>query len=169
MKAEEFDRLPLTRKEAQRKMAGEREADLTAALEVALAAHREQKDKAGEPYILHVMRVVCAMKSDEERIAAALHDVVEDSSWSFEDLEDMGFGKRVVDALMCLTRCDGEAYMYYVGRCASNPLAKAVKVEDLRDHLRGTPSLAIGHEQVQKYRRALLFLLDRGDEHHDFS
>jgi (p)ppGpp synthase/HD superfamily hydrolase len=100
-----------------------------------LQAHAGQVDKAGEAYILHPMRVMQQMSSDEERIVAVLHDVVEDSSWTLADLQNEGFSEEVLDALDKLTKREGEEYMAFVKRAKDNPIARAVKIADTRDNM----------------------------------
>lgn len=74
-------------------------ADLATAIQVALAAHAGQQDKAGQPYILHPLRLMLRMSTPEEMIVAVLHDVVEDSQITRADLECMGFAEPILDAL----------------------------------------------------------------------
>ena len=106
------------------------------ALEFALAAHKGQVDKGGHPYILHPLRLMLSMETDHERLAALLHDVVEDNDGvSFEDLETLGIPDRVVDALRMLTHGDDEPYMDYIARIARHALARKVKMADLRDNM----------------------------------
>ena len=78
--------------------------NLERAIEIAASAHRGQTDKGGQPYILHPIRVMLRMNTAEERIAAVLHDVVEDSEWTFDALTEEGFSPAVVEALRALTK-----------------------------------------------------------------
>lgn len=106
------------------------------AVDVACAAHLGQSDKAGEPYIFHVFRVALAVRGDAERTVALLHDVVEDTHWTLEDLRVREFPEDVVEAVDALTRRkDEETYAQYVERLARNPVARAVKLADLEDNL----------------------------------
>ena len=108
---------------------------LDKALEIAVKAHSGQKDKVGDPYILHPLRIMMKMDTEEERIVAALHDVVEDSDITLDDLRQAGFPKTILEAVDCLTRRKGEDYEAYVERASSIPLAKKVKIADLEDNM----------------------------------
>jgi hypothetical protein len=105
---------------------------------IAREAHAGQVDKVGNDYILHVERVAGMVDGDEAKAVAWLHDVVEDTSVTMADLRAEGFSKDILTALRLLTRRDDEvSYAHYIEdiRASGNPLAVAVKVGDLRDHL----------------------------------
>ena len=109
---------------------------LDRAKEIARSAHEGQVDKAGKPYIEHPMRVMKMGKSMEEKIAGVLHDVVEDSEWTFEMLEKEGIPKDVMDALRCVTKLsEDEDYDHFIARVKTNPLAVKVKLNDLKDNM----------------------------------
>ena len=109
---------------------------LDRAKEIARAAHEGQVDKAGKPYIEHPLRVMKMGKSMEEKIAGVLHDVVEDSEWTFEMLEKEGVPKDVMDALRCVTKLsEDEDYDHFIARVKTNPLAIKVKLNDLKDNM----------------------------------
>ena len=109
---------------------------LDRAKEIARSAHEGQVDKAGKPYIEHPMRVMKMGKSMEEKIAGVLHDVVEDSAWTFEMLEKEGIPKDVMDALRCVTKLsEDEDYDHFIARVKTNPLAVKVKLNDLKDNM----------------------------------
>lgn len=109
---------------------------LERAIEIATEAHRGQHDKAGCDYIGHPLRVMAAGKTVEERIVGVLHDVVEDSDWTFEQLEAEGFSAEIIEALRCLTKLsDNEPYDRFIARVKKNPLAVAVKLNDLTDNM----------------------------------
>ena len=109
---------------------------LDRAKEIAKVAHEGQVDKAGKPYIEHPMRVMKMGKSMEEKIAGVLHDVVEDSEWTFEMLEKEGIPKDVMDALRCVTKLsEDEDYDHFIARVKTNPLAVKVKLNDLKDNM----------------------------------
>jgi GTP diphosphokinase / guanosine-3',5'-bis(diphosphate) 3'-diphosphatase len=103
---------------------------LDRAIEIAIKAHAGQVDKGGEPYILHPLRVMLRMRTEDERIVAVLHDVVEDSATSFEDLRAEGFSGAVIEALDALTKRPGEGRVDAAKRAARIPLARAVKLAD---------------------------------------
>ena len=103
---------------------------------IATSAHESQVDKAGKPYIEHPMRVMNMGKTVEEKIAGVLHDVVEDSDWTFEMLEKEGIPKDVMDALRCVTKLsEDEDYDHFIERVKTNPLAVKVKLNDLKDNM----------------------------------
>lgn len=109
---------------------------LDRAKEIAKAAHEGQVDKAGKPYIEHPMRVMKMGKTVAEKIAGVLHDVVEDSEWTFEMLEKEGIPKDVMDALRCVTKLsEDEDYDHFIARVKTNPLAVKVKLNDLKDNM----------------------------------
>lgn len=132
------------------------------ALRMAIDAHEGQKDLDGKPVILHPLAVGLAGKDRQEMIAGFLHDVVEDTDVTFDDLLEQGVDEGIVDALRLLTHDKGTDYYDYVQRIidSGNPIALAVKRNDLTHNLqRGR---AGGHwKQVQKHEKALeMFKLD---------
>lgn len=104
-------------------------------LSIALEAHRGQVDKAGEPYIWHPIRVAQACDSEETRCAALLHDVIEDSHFTAEDLLALGVPASVVDAVKVLTRHEGTPYFVYIASIKGNDLSRMVKLADLKDNM----------------------------------
>lgn len=112
--------------------------DLVEAFSIAVEVHGSQRDKAGEPYLFHVMRVAMAMDTDQERVVAILHDVFEDAgvcvSISLPYAIETEFGVDVIRSLQCLTRMPEEEYSSYIRRVAQDPLAVKVKLADLRDN-----------------------------------
>lgn len=126
-------------------------------IRLALQAHRGQRDKAGQPYILHPLRVMLAMDSEAERMTAVLHDVVEDSRVTLGELRRRGFPKRVVAAVDALTRRQGETYEAFIQRLKPNPLASKVKLADLKDNMdlsRLRAPKARDLERLKRYRKA---------------
>ena len=108
---------------------------LDKAVSIAKLAHQGQVDKAGVDYINHPLRVMDAVEEEKEKIVAVLHDVVEDSEITLEDLRKHGFDDEVVIAVGCLTRLPGESYEKFIGRIKSNRLARNVKLQDLKDNM----------------------------------
>ncbi len=102
------------------------------AMSLCFEAHKEQKDKSGLPYVFHPFYVAEQMETEEETIVALLHDMVEDTDWSLEALAAEGFGEEVIRALALLTHEKNVNYKQYVRAIKQNPLAKAVKLADLR-------------------------------------
>jgi (p)ppGpp synthase/HD superfamily hydrolase len=108
---------------------------LEKAIGIAVAAHRGQRDRCGAAYILHPLRVMGRLNSPEEKMLGVLHDVVEDTEWTFEALAHEGFPPAILEALDCLTKREGEPYEDFVVRSAGNSLAKKVKLADLEDNM----------------------------------
>ncbi len=131
---------------------------LERAIEIAREAHHGQTDKAGNDYIGHPLRVMEAGKSVNEKIVGVLHDVVEDSDWTFEQLIAEGFSQEVIDVLRCVTKIsENEPYDKFIARVKSNPLAVAVKLNDLSDNMdiRRLPYLSDKDvKRLKKYLRA---------------
>jgi (p)ppGpp synthase/HD superfamily hydrolase len=129
---------------------------LERAIEIATEAHRGQFDKAGCDYIEHPLRVMAAGKSLDEKIVGVLHDVVEDTNWTFEDLAAEGFSAEVIEALRCVTKLsESEPYDKFIARVKRNPLAVAVKLNDLSDNMdiRRLPYLS--DKDVKRLKRYL--------------
>jgi (p)ppGpp synthase/HD superfamily hydrolase len=110
-------------------------ATLERAIEIAAAAHAGASDKAGHPYILHPLRVLLAVESIQERIAAALHDVVEDTAWTIDQLRAEGFSGEVIEAVDALTKRPGESRLDAARRAAAHPIALRVKLADVTDNM----------------------------------
>jgi (p)ppGpp synthase/HD superfamily hydrolase len=108
---------------------------LQKAIGIAVEAHRGQKDRYGVPYILHPLRVMARVESPEDKVVAVLHDLVEDTDWTPDDLRREGFPEELLQALDCVTKRDGEDYEAFVERSASNPRAIRVKLADLEDNM----------------------------------
>jgi (p)ppGpp synthase/HD superfamily hydrolase len=108
---------------------------LEKAILIAAQAHQGQMDKAGAPYILHPLKVMLKLNSETEMIIGVLHDVVEDSPWTLENLRQEGFPEEILEALDYLTRREREDYQDFIMRVAGNPLARKVKLADLEDNL----------------------------------
>lgn len=134
---------------------------LERAIEIALRAHAGQVGKDGSPYILHPLRLMSRMETDEERIVAVLHDVVEDSEVTFEDLRAIGFSETVLEALQLLTHDKSTPYEEYVERIKPHPLARKIKLADLEDNSnlrRLTHVEEKDLQRVKKYHRAWTIL-----------
>lgn len=131
------------------------------ALNICFEAHVEQKDKSGLPYVFHPFHLAEQMETEETIIIALLHDVVEDSDISLEDLANEGFSKEIIEALALLTHNDGSKYPDYVARIKKNPLAKTVKLADLK-HNSDITRLDVVDEKAlerrKKYLDAIKFL-----------
>lgn len=110
-------------------------ATLERAISIAAAAHAGQVDKAGQPYILHPLRVMLRMNTEEKRIAAVLHDVVEDTNVTLEQLAVEGFSDNILAAVEALTKTSGETRMDAASRAVKNPIARAVKLADNAENM----------------------------------
>lgn len=134
------------------------------ALKLCFEAHKDQVDKSGMPYVFHPFHLAEQMQSEETTIVALLHDVVEDTDYTIQDLESMGFDKKVIDAIALLTHADGVDYMEYVREIKKNPIAKAVKLADLRhnsdltrwDNLENLDAKTLARQE--KYLKAIALL-----------
>ena len=130
---------------------------LVKAIQIAVSAHKEQVDKSGQPYILHLIRVMDAGETEQEKICGVLHDLVEDTDWTFEKLEKEGFSEEIISALKCVTKQENEAYDVFISRIKENPLAIKVKLNDLRDNMDITRLVHItkkDRERLNKYLKA---------------
>jgi hypothetical protein len=133
---------------------------LNRTIEIAAKTHAGQVDKGGMPYILHPLRVMmnfCADDDENAQICAILHDVIEDSDITFEDLRAEGFTEDVIAALDCLTKRNGESYDDFIGRILVNELACKVKYGDLADNMdltRIPNPTDKDMERIKKYRES---------------
>jgi hypothetical protein len=137
------------------------------ALQIAVQAHAGQTDKSGLPYAFHPIRVMLRCKTDEAKIAALLHDVVEDTSVTFEQLSAEGFPEDVLSAVRLLTHEPSVPYEEYIRQLSTNPIAKEVKLADLEDNsdikrLKGIDEKAVG--RLRKYLFAYRYLTGARDE-----
>lgn len=133
------------------------------AIAITSKAFDERFDKGGKPYILHCLQVMNWVdQSDEELMQiAVLHDLVEDTEFTFFDLRLLGFSERVVSALESLTHWGGEPYEEYINRVATNPDAVKVKLADLRHNSDITRMKGLREKdiaRIEKYHRAFNFL-----------
>jgi len=140
---------------------------LEKAIEIALRAHTGQKGKDGSPYVLHPLRLMTRMGTDDERMAAVLHDVVEDSEVTLEELRAAGFPGGVLEAVKLLTHEKGLSYEDYVERLKAHPVARRVKLADLEDNsdirrLSGIEEKDL--ERLRRYHRAWQILRPTAEE-----
>lgn len=133
------------------------------AMHFCFAAHKEQTDKSGLPYVFHPFHLAEQMADELTAAAALLHDVVEDTPYTLDDLRSQGFPETVIDALELLTHREGVSYFDYVAAIKLNPIARQVKMADLRHNsdltrLDVVDSRALA--RVEKYKKALEILTD---------
>ncbi len=134
---------------------------LEKAITIAVTAHRGQRDKAGQPYILHPLRLMQKCSTEAEMIVAVLHDVIEDTDVTTDHLEREGFDTEVIQALRCLTKTKGEHYPDFIERVSKNQLARRVKILDLTDNMdasRLTSFTDADGTRLKRYIDALTYL-----------
>jgi (p)ppGpp synthase/HD superfamily hydrolase len=136
---------------------------LGTAIRIAAEVHEQQRDKGGKAYILHPLRIMMRLRSDDEELLqiAVMHDVIEDSDYTVDVLRDRGFSERVCAALTLLTHAKYEPYESYIKKIASNRDAIRVKLEDLKDNsdlsrLKGVSEK--DHKRHIKYNNAYMYL-----------
>lgn len=146
---------------------------LNDAIAIAAIAHQGQRDKAGDPYILHPLRIMMRMENEVARIVGVLHDVVEDTRekdskerWTLERLLEAGFSAEVIEALDRVTdrKHEGESYEEFVKRAAANPVSRNVKIADLEDNMNMLRLNKVGSKQLERlerYHRAWLYLMQQ--------
>jgi (p)ppGpp synthase/HD superfamily hydrolase len=106
------------------------------AINIATEAHKNQVDKYGAPFIGHISRVMNMGRTNDEKIVGILHDLIEKTTWTFEDLVKEGFPNHIVDAIQCLTKkSEDEDYDAFTERVKANPLSIKVKLNDLTDNM----------------------------------
>ena len=131
------------------------------AMRIAFEAHKDQVDKSGLPYIYHPVHLAEQMTDEATTCVALLHDVVEDTDLTFEDLEREGFPETVVAALRLMTHDDAVPYMEYVAQIKKNPIARAVKLADLRHNSDMTRLDTVSpwdEKRAEKYAEAIRLL-----------
>lgn len=130
--------------------------------------HKEQKDKGGMPYVFHPFSVAQQMETEEETVVALLHDVIEDSRYTLEDIkytfqqrgEELRGGE--TQALKLLTRNKEEDYFDYINRIKWQPIARKVKIADLKENL-NSDRMGFANEQlIKRYIKALKILIPEG-------
>lgn len=131
------------------------------AMHIAAREHLHITDKGGNAYILHPMRIAMRLRTNDEELMsiAIMHDVIEDSKVTFEDLREHGFSERVIDALKLLTHMKGLSYDDYIDAMKDNRDALLVKREDLRDNSDITRLKGISDkdfERMRKYQRSFV-------------
>lgn len=140
-------------------------ATLERAIAIAAMAHEGQVDKAGMPYVLHPLRMMLAVDTAEARMAAVLHAVVEDTAVTLEQLRAEGFPDAVIEAVEALTKRDSEDYDAFIRRVAPNPIARKVKLADLRDNsdlTRIAQPAEKDRQRIERYQRAIEYLAALG-------
>jgi len=134
---------------------------------LAAQKHHGQKDLAGAPYVMHVLRVMFRLRQNDERVVAVLHDLVEETDVTLELLKELGYPDRIVEAVDHLTWRKGqESYDQYIHRLKLNSLAISVKKEDVKDHLAPDYDGSVGwleenrQDLYERYRKVLMELYE---------
>ncbi len=136
-------------------------SNLDKAIAVATEAHTGQTDKAGQPYILHPLRLMLKFQVEIEMIVAVMHDVIEDSNFTLNDLKKLGFSEIILEAIDYLSKKDNESYETFISRLSENKLARKIKIEDIKDNLNLARLDKITDKdlaRVKKYHQALKLL-----------
>ena len=131
------------------------------ALKLCFEAHKDQIDKSGMPYVFHPFHLAEQMADENTTIVALLHDVIEDTEYTLDDLRKFGFAEDVLSAISLMTHADDVPYMEYVVKIKTNPIAKAVKLADLKhnsDMSRLDRITQIDEERAKKYMQAIELL-----------
>ena len=131
------------------------------ALNLCFEAHKEQRDKSGMPYVFHPFHLAEQMTDEKTTVVALLHDLIEDTEYTLEDLRNLGFDNEIIEAIGLMTHEDGVLYMDYVAEIKENPIAKAVKLADLRhnsDMTRFDVITPYDEVRAEKYRKAIELL-----------
>lgn len=141
---------------------------LERAIEIAARTHAGQVDKAGQPYILHPLRLMLAVTTQHERMTAVLHDVVEDTPITLDDLKSEGFPTEVLEAVHALTKTDGESRIAAAKRAAGNTIARTVKLADVTDNMdisRIPQPTEKDHARIKDCEQVKALLLEDMDEY----
>ena len=136
-------------------------ATLENAITLAVQHHTGQLDKGGQPYILHPLRVMLQLQQPDQQIVAVLHDILEDTHTTAQDLQNLGFQTHIIQAIQALTKLPHETRVQAAMRTAQNPLACAVKIADVQDNMNLTriPNpTARDLARLEEYRQVLEIL-----------
>ena len=133
------------------------------ALQISFDAHKDQTDKSGLPYVYHPYEVASGLQTETEVCVALLHDVVEDTDITFEQLKEEGFGDDIISAIKLMTHQKGVPYFDYIRAIKKNPIAKAVKLSDLKHNSIEDRLDQISdrdRDRIKKYQKAIDILLE---------
>ncbi len=129
------------------------------AINLAIQAHKGHVDKTGQPYIMHVLRVMFRMESERDMIIGVLHDLIEDTPYTVEDLRKMGYPEDILEALDSLSKRENEAYEEYISRVMKNPAAVPIKKADLDDHMDIHRFPYLTEKDIKRLRRYMKAML----------
>lgn len=136
------------------------------AIKILYDKHKDQLDKSGMPYVFHPWHVAEQMEDENTTIVALLHDTIEDTDMTLEDLKKRGFSEEVLEALKLMTHLDGVDYFDYVSQIAENPIATKVKMADLRHNMdlsRIDHPTEQDYLRVEKYKKCYDFLKQKDE------
>lgn len=132
--------------------------DIEIAISIGLKAHKGQVDKGGNPYILHPLAVMNRVETIEEKIVAVLHDVVEDTEVTIDQLRETGFSEEILEAINLLTRAKEDSYEEFIDKTLKNRIARNVKIADIKENMKLSriqdPSEQ-DYMRLEKYKKAL--------------
>ena len=131
------------------------------ALKLCFEAHKDQIDKSDMPYVFHPFHLAEQMTDEDTTVVALLHDLIEDTDYTLTDLKNMGFSDKIIDAIALMTHDDAVPYMDYVAAIKQNPVAKAVKLADLKhnsDMSRLETVTPWDIQRAEKYAKAIELL-----------
>ncbi len=134
---------------------------LERAIEIAVLAHKGQTDKEGQPYILHPLRMMFNVKMDEEKMAAVMHDVVEERDWTLDQLKVEGFSENEIEAIDRLIRKESDSYERFIEIAGGNPISRIVKIADLTDNMDLSRINNLREKdflRLKKYKKAMTYL-----------
>lgn len=143
------------------------DANIDDALALVAEHFRGATDKDGEPYVMHCLRVMLGTSSTDAQLVGLMHDLVEDTPITLQDLRSLGFSRQVVEAIDLVTHREQESYATYVIKLKPNELARDAKISDLRDNtclsrvLFREPSMNTDSQRIRRYILSYQFLSDR--------
>ena len=126
------------------------------ALKLCFEAHKEQLDKSGMPYVFHPFHVAEEMDDEETTVVALLHDVIEDTDYTLDDLRNMGFNSKAIEAIEVMTHLPEVSYEDYLRNIKRNPIAKKVKLADIR-HNSDLTRLDVMDEKAEYWKKKYTF------------
>ncbi len=132
--------------------------DIEKAILLALNAHKGQLDKGGNPYILHPIAVMNRVVTIEEKIVAVLHDVIEDTEITLDDLRKHGFTEEIIEAINLLTKKEQDSYDEFIEKTINNPISRKVKIADIKENMdisRIKDPTTKDFQRLEKYKKAI--------------
>lgn len=125
------------------------------AIKLMFEKHKDQVDKDNIPYVFHLWHVAESMEDEDTTVAALLHDIIEDTDTTFDDIKNLGFNERIIEALTYLTRTNDEDYIEYIKKLSNNLIATKVKLSDLKHNSDLSRRNAITKKDIKRHERYL--------------